>query len=215
MQPRIWGPPTWRVLHGLGEIMQALPFGHRAARKCRKCILKVIESLAEVLPCSLCRGSFRGFDATLTTFKRHQDFRGYFHALHDLVNNKLGKGRGPSKDVLATTVACYNIAEVPMLHVGDVWIMLYIFGTCADALPEPSSECTLRRAAFIVFARNVGAVLLFSNHGSHVRMGEALTEHFQYATSDVRMSWVLSNASQVTEDRIRHIGRMALVRPTG
>jgi hypothetical protein len=174
MQPRIWGPPTWRVLHSLAHLAQSSR-SHRLI----KCFYDLTFQLKDVLPCSLCRESVQGFHAR--AFALHgRDPMAFMHTLHNMVNDKLGKGPGPSMDTLQATMAVYAYGKQMYASTSDVWIMLFVFGACADALPSHTSECTLRHVAFQDFVNTLSALMAGTRVPEFAAIAAVLQQQFHH-----------------------------------
>jgi hypothetical protein len=83
MDPCIWGPPIWKLLHASA-----------AAGAPAELIDRTLETMAHVLPCAKCRGSLAKFLPRLAKLG-FADSVTKLWFLHNLVNRKLGKPAMP------------------------------------------------------------------------------------------------------------------------
>jgi hypothetical protein len=211
MQPRVWGPPTWRLLHALGHCA-------RRGLLHPKDLWPMADLLKEVLPCSLCRESYttmQGTNAALSARRAADDFEGFVYVLHNLVNTKLHKCQGPSLDTVRTVCAAFDaIPGQAAVSCADVWLVLFVFGCCADALKgTDSTECTARRAAFIAFATMLGVALKALPYKPLRHLGRRLHRAFRHATDATPVTQALSVASRVPWTTVVQVGDRARVRP--
>ena len=98
MQSRVFGPPLWVALH-------SITFGYPARPTPRKKLqyLAFFKALGSVLPCKFCRASYGKFISRkgraplkYATMRDRDSLARWLYALHNLVNERLGKTRVPS-----------------------------------------------------------------------------------------------------------------------
>ena len=88
MDPNVWGPPLWSLLFLLCQ--------HPRADDTPK-ILKLLELLTQIMPCSHCRRSYILYRQTndprkyVSNSNNKDPCRRWLWAIHDMVNQKLGK----------------------------------------------------------------------------------------------------------------------------
>lgn len=215
MQPRVWGPPTWKLLHGLAAIVHA---SDTRRRKLVRTWWRFVDVLKYVLPCSLCRESLTRFQATDTGLQHLKDTSSpfqYMYALHNLVNEKLHKGSGPSIDQLRTSVQVMNTLGTTYFSHGDLVLVLTIFGACADALSSTgasSGECTKRRKHFARFARHLATLL---QHTGMATVAARLAQVFSRSKSltlTISISEKLAFVLQIPLTNINQAAQQTLVR---
>ena len=226
MQPRLWGPPTWRLLHAIGHAAAKAEAraanGRTRTRTTRRHLNALawvfIGTLQDVLPCSLCRASFGDFRMQLSAFERAQDVEGFLYALHNKVNEKLGKGPAPALSTVRESLAMRGVADFIPVSVEDVWIVLFVFGSCADALPKETTECTARHIEFIRFAVAL-AHLLPHLHRGFAPMSQRLLHCFgrdsPFVLQEHSACDLLSTASSLTKSQVLGVANLARVRSTG
>ena len=81
MDPCVWGPPLWRLMHGTAA---------REPRRAQAAVLACLYSMRAVLPCRKCRESLTAILAGL----EGMHFPSVFEVtwmVHNYVNRKLGK----------------------------------------------------------------------------------------------------------------------------
>lgn len=82
MNTQLWGPPTWRILHGTTNVLP-----HHA-----DLVKAFITSLGTVLPCKYCRESCCAFVKEMPDVcdaVTHRRYALWLYDLHNKVNNKL------------------------------------------------------------------------------------------------------------------------------
>ena len=126
MNTWIWGPPAWRVLHTLSGRMRT-----------RTDIAKfgdLLESLADVLPCKYCRGSWKGF---LEEVPKQTEVIERLYMLHNKVSDKLDRQhwqsqgqRGPFVRPRRPSLDCLRVKLATTLRdicQMDVWTHMEVF----------------------------------------------------------------------------------------
>jgi hypothetical protein len=81
MDPCIWGPPIWRLLHGTALA---------AGESCRAAVETTLAAMVHVLPCRKCRTSLRLLRAEIAQIPTGGVFDELW-LLHNMVNRKIGK----------------------------------------------------------------------------------------------------------------------------
>jgi hypothetical protein len=175
MLPSLWGPPTWRVLHGLAHAVDGAGPGRGAAATH---LWAAIDLLHKVMPCSLCRESLQGL-CTGSQLVRLRAAGGpvgpWLHALHTCVNTKLAKARlaavgvpMPQDPRLVSAVApslswealqARLVVTTPYFSARDVWVMVTLFAAAGDALPPGSPAAAARAADVCAFASALGRAM--------------------------------------------------------
>lgn len=164
MNTRIWGPPTWRFLHGTSFLGN----GHA------KDIGKLVRSLGKVMPCIYCRNSYEGFARELDiddieTTVASGKYSMWVYDLHNKVVAKLQRQILEKVEIPSTyydsfieeSKLPYEVLRkrlmscMPYFSEEDVLIMLGIF-----ALSAIDDETNERKKQFLVFARAVCNILL-------------------------------------------------------
>ena len=107
MNPNLWGPDTWSVIHGLSFLYPS-----------NSNIPKLLDCFSVVLPCIFCRQSFSEYfdykEASESFSKGHG--AEYVYLLHNKVNNKLEKQR-LEKFILACQITDSNLIETMYKHI--------------------------------------------------------------------------------------------------
>lgn len=160
MNTSVWGPPSWRVWHGLAQ--HAPPADMEA----------FAEALGPTLPCRFCRDSYRDFRLQLGPVT--QDPPRYAFDLHNLVNRKLRHQEydalGIKDDALRTALfqkslpsldAVTTRASLTGVAPEDVWAMLALFAYNADSADK--------RAAFVNMVRVLARVLRGGSAVAHLK----------------------------------------------
>jgi hypothetical protein len=86
--PSVWGPPLWKVLHGIGTVA-----GKTAILRndCERESLWLIRHLDDILPCKECTEHFLTFKQTNPIPKSYATLGEWICSLHNSVNKKLEK----------------------------------------------------------------------------------------------------------------------------
>ena len=93
IDPKVWGPPLWRVLHTAAE---RVPVASAAW-------VAVVDALKTSLPCAECTGHYVAWvsDVTRRVVEGETDMRAWWLALHNDVNRRTRKGIWTAADVTA------------------------------------------------------------------------------------------------------------------
>ena len=97
--PSVWGPFFWHTIH-----IVALGYPKNPTYTDKKCAKEFYESLAYLLPCSICREHYRKHltKHPITTFlDSRTDLIKWTVMIHNHVNNMLGKVEWTLEEVLA------------------------------------------------------------------------------------------------------------------
>jgi hypothetical protein len=85
--PSVWGPPLWKVLHGIGASRK-----HTILRNdCERESLWLIRHLDDILPCKECTEHFLTFKQANPIPKSYATLGEWICKLHNSVNTKLEK----------------------------------------------------------------------------------------------------------------------------
>ncbi|GAQ90399.1 hypothetical protein KFL_006340175 [Klebsormidium nitens] len=110
MQSRVFGPPLWVALH-------SITFGYPTEPTSlqRLHYLQFFRALGHVLPCKYCRASYNKFVSQkgraplrLATMRNRDSLSRWLYALHNLVNERLGKTRVPSFERVRSRYETYR-----------------------------------------------------------------------------------------------------------
>lgn len=138
MNTEEWGPPAWRILHGLAALLPARAADEPAVlRAWHACI----RALRASLPCVYCRESF----AYLSRPLPRRDVDVWWWHVHELVNIKLNKPSTPFRDVRART------RSGVLFSADDVWLLLGAMSCNVDTADTAAAYAARRRGvcAFI------------------------------------------------------------------
>jgi hypothetical protein len=166
MNTEIWGPPTWRFLHGTSHLGQR----HTTA------VMDVIETLGSVMPCAHCRDSYVLFTADVSRDRMSEilhtnQYSKWLYDVHNMVVRKLqlqaleaaGVTGEVAERVVRGSYLSYEVlrerlrVSTPYFSKVDVHCML-----CVMALSAKESSCQSRKVDFVRFTRAVGKLLLAS-----------------------------------------------------
>jgi hypothetical protein len=86
--PSIWGPPLWKVLHGIGVMSGR---NHSLRNDSEREALWLIAHLEYILPCKECTEHYLQFKKTHPIPKSYTTLGEWICALHNSVNVKLNK----------------------------------------------------------------------------------------------------------------------------
>jgi hypothetical protein len=86
--PSVWGPPLWKVLHGIGSTKGKNPILRNDSERES---LWLIRHLEYILPCKECTEHFVQFKQTHPIPKSYTTLGEWICSLHNSVNVKLGK----------------------------------------------------------------------------------------------------------------------------
>jgi hypothetical protein len=186
MNTKIWGPPTWRFLHGTSFMS--------VDSKLAPSIGKIVRSLQYVMPCSFCRDSFEIFSKELNVEGLEDTIvrGGYAKWLYDIHNKVAAKLQrqvleksGVPPDVIPTVIAesqlTYSVLRkrlmitLPYFCEIDIFLMLSIMGLSAK-----EGDCMARKEHFISFATHTGVLL--EAFAPFNQLGSALRSAFQRIT---------------------------------
>lgn len=183
MNSRVWGPPTWRLLHGTCFVTAA------------EDLHTVIKALGRVMPCSICRDSYVVFykelnGSQLKTTVNRGLYPEWLWKLHNkvvekLLRQNLEKARTPldAQDVvLESSILPFDVlrkrlvVSVPYFSREDVFTVLGIFAYSATA----DDACKLRKKTYLSFARAVARLLQSS--ATYPELGVALIKALSHVT---------------------------------
>ena len=97
--PSVWGPFFWHTIH-----IVALGYPKKPTYTDKKCAKEFYESLAYLLPCSICREHYRTHltKQPITTFlDSREDLLRWTILIHNQVNTMLGKQEWSKEEVIA------------------------------------------------------------------------------------------------------------------
>ena len=87
--PSVWGPPLWKVLHGIGYMTaKGLPSLHKDSE--RECIW-LVTHMEYIIPCRECIAHFFAYKQKNHIPKVYTNIGEWLCGLHNSVNEKLGK----------------------------------------------------------------------------------------------------------------------------
>ena len=101
MDPKEWGPITWRTMHAF-----AWEADRRNTEETKKAFIQFMHTLTDLLPCDICRQHMNDY------IKDHPipliNFFAYTVEFHNSVNNRLGKKMYSLEEAtkIWTTVSC-------------------------------------------------------------------------------------------------------------
>lgn len=177
MNTLIWGPPTWRFLHGTSFLNTPA-------------LVTVVQTLAHVLPCSHCRESYAEFVdqmdiAHIADIVAANKYAFWMYTLHNKVSSKLLRKKVESlrlsasqqDELVAVTTLPYSALKQrlmmsacsPYFSINDVMIMLGVFAYAAKELDE-----TTRQQHFLNFARAVALLLQAMDVPTYAELGARL-----------------------------------------
>ena len=97
--PSVWGPFFWHTMH-----IVALGYSKNPTYTDKKCAKEFYESLAFLLPCSICREHYKGYlqEKPISTFlDSRTDLIKWTIQIHNKVNQMLGKPEWTLEEVLS------------------------------------------------------------------------------------------------------------------
>ena len=97
--PSVWGPFFWHTIH-----IVALGYSKNPTYTDKKCAKEFYESLAFLLPCSVCREHYKGYlqEKPISTFlDSRTDLIKWTIQIHNKVNQMLGKPEWTLEEVLS------------------------------------------------------------------------------------------------------------------
>ena len=97
--PRVWGPFFWHTIH-----IVALGYSKNPTYTDKKCAKEFYESLAFLLPCSICREHYKEYlqEKPISTFlDSRTDLIKWTIQIHNKVNKMLGKPEWTLEEVLS------------------------------------------------------------------------------------------------------------------
>jgi hypothetical protein len=97
--PSVWGPFFWHTIH-----IVALGYPKNPTYTDKKCAKEFYESLAFLLPCSICREHYKGYlqEKPISTFlDSRTDLIKWTIQIHNKVNKMLGKPEWTLEEVLS------------------------------------------------------------------------------------------------------------------
>ena len=97
--PSVWGPFFWHTIH-----IVALGYSKNPTYTDKKCAKEFYESLAFLLPCSICREHYKGYlqEKPISTFlDSRTDLIKWTIQIHNKVNKMLGKPEWTLEEVLS------------------------------------------------------------------------------------------------------------------
>ena len=97
--PSVWGPFFWHTIH-----IVALGYSKNPTYTDKKCAKEFYESLAFLLPCSICREHYKGYlqEKPISTFlDSRTDLIKWTIQIHNKVNQMLGKPEWTLEEVLS------------------------------------------------------------------------------------------------------------------
>jgi len=97
--PSVWGPFFWHTIH-----IVALGYPKNPTYTDKKCAKEFYESLAFLLPCSICREHYKGYlqEKPIATFlDSRTDLIKWTIQIHNKVNKMLGKPEWTLEEVLS------------------------------------------------------------------------------------------------------------------
>jgi hypothetical protein len=93
INPTVWGPSLWRVLHSLAFSISQTPDPQKTRQ-----FLELVDSLRNLLPCEECRLHFDDY-VNENNPKKASDLAYWTFELHNSVNKRLGKPQFSFDDV--------------------------------------------------------------------------------------------------------------------
>jgi hypothetical protein len=151
MEPNIWGPSLWQVLHGVAHVC---PPSHAHD------FWLMVDLLPNILPCSLCRQSVAAFyssNAALREARNGNHPALWAWTLHNLANEKLHH-RVKSADHVARRLQTRQLLGLPLFELEALWHFLALGAVCADMVPDGAKRVP-RQHDFVRFMRHLGATL--------------------------------------------------------
>lgn len=109
MNPSIWGPSFWKVLHAASFYAE------------RSAFVRLVDALRVLLPCPHCRSSYGDFCRKFPPQDTSYTQQHWAWLLHDRVNVKLGKDKLPYSKLAARQAAfCASVTE------DDAWSIVFV-----------------------------------------------------------------------------------------
>jgi len=109
--PADWGPPLWRLLHGLAERLERTQSPMMLADQ-RNAWLRLLKTVDAALPCAKCSGHYKGwrtrFPPEKFGYNLREASRKWLWSLHNEVNQE----RGIESPALETMEAQYGSLRV-------------------------------------------------------------------------------------------------------
>lgn len=169
MVPFLWGPMTWRQIHGMAHIFDTR-IDDDITEKTAEVFVLFLIALAWVLPCSTCREGYTNF--LLAALKRDllqevfapRAVRRFAFDLHNLVNVKLGRPECESFELVQRRSEVWSVEFLPR----ELFGLLFIIALNFRANQEPDKEQHYREF-FSVLPTLLDAL-------GHMRMAAALGE---------------------------------------
>lgn len=102
-----WGPPLWKILHGLTESLGQQTIPMLATDEVHELVF-LLRDLEKVMPCALCRGHYHTWRknnpienlTTLRGIQLRETTRKWLYDLHETVNRSRGIESGISLEML-------------------------------------------------------------------------------------------------------------------
>ena len=115
----VWGPPLWTALHCI-----SLNYPRRPTEADKEAYLQFFRSLKDVLPCGACRKSYATFIAprgatplNLGTMKSRRTVSKWLYDVHNQVNERLKKPRGPPYSTITKRYERFRASDCkPEIH---------------------------------------------------------------------------------------------------
>jgi hypothetical protein len=147
MNTSAWGPPAWRLLHGLAALVPARRADATAARELHAWHA-CIRALRACLPCVYCRESFGYVSRPLP----RENVDVWWWYVHELVNIKLKKRRVSFERARARLA--------PFVDADDVWLLLGAMSCNTDnAAQDAGTTYQSKRRGLCAFIRALRELL--------------------------------------------------------
>ena len=108
MNPKIWGPALWFVLHIISFNYPVLP-----SKTDKKNYFIFLKSLENILPCKSCRDNFKDHfkNLDMNIFDNRDTFSQYIYKLHNIVNSTINKEKYSSYKTVKYTYQYFRYSE--------------------------------------------------------------------------------------------------------
>lgn len=178
MNTCVWGPPAWRIIHGLSNVPPDTG----------SIVETFIHDLNLVLPCKYCRNSFTEFRAAMEDLNRltleevvvNRHYPKWLYDIHNMVNNKLWRQQFTKARVLEiyhdnlveAMITPWDVIEkrlvisTPYFSTEDVFTLLGIIALNATDVS--------RRQYFANFVHSLGRMMIITE--INVDIGIALID---------------------------------------
>jgi hypothetical protein len=147
LEPTLWGPSAWSSLH-------AIAFHSQSSLET---LCELFEDMKVLLPCSACRGNYRGHLESLPFPKTRREVPKWLYLIHDRVNRSNGHPPSPS---YASVQRTWKDKEGIERAKRDSWRFLFLLAMAYPPRNKEHREFQQHyRSALTRFIQEIGQTL--------------------------------------------------------